>query len=131
MKKLLYALGFLFAMGTANAQVTQLPMTYSDSYMCYDIHVGFSSNGMWAWYACDPIGANVPIGTPRRITWIAAPYPVRMDLIGSRIETIKNNADQLGSANKAWIRYVTLPPNDPSLAKVKADMIANGVPIKP
>jgi hypothetical protein len=128
MNKLLFLL--LFLSSNAFAQVARLPSSMDAGYLCYDIHVDFSKNGMWAWYVCDPYG-NVPIGTPRKITWIAAPYPVRMDLIGSRLETIKNNADQLAAANKAWARYVTLGPDDPSLAAVKADMIKAGVPIKP
>ena len=131
MKKFFLILGFLFASANTNAQLVRLPLSQDAFYKCSDIHVGYSLNGAWIYYLCEPVNPATPAETSRKITWMAAPYPIRIDLIGSRIETIKNSSDQLAAANKAWTRYVTLPANDPSLVLIKEDMLKAGVPLIP
>lgn len=129
MKRILAAVMMFFAV-SANAQVSRLPLTEDGYYTCFAPSVGYTKNGAWMYYICDPYGKS-PITAKSYVVWIAAYNPVRFDLIGNRMETIKNNTDPLVAANKAWARYVNLPPNDPLLGPVKADMIKAGAPIKP
>jgi hypothetical protein len=129
MKNILFALGMLFA-GSVQAQVSRLPLSDDGYYVCFAPSIGYTKNGAWMYYICDPYGKS-PITAKSHVVWIAAANPVRFDLIGNRMETIKNNADPLAAANKAWARYVNLPPNDPLLGPVKADMIKAGAPIAP
>ena len=128
MKKVIGAILASMSFGVS-AQVTMLPMEDTGSYLCGDIKIGYSLNGMWAYYLCHPYG-SMPIGTPTRIIWIASPYPVRLDLIGNRLETINNSADKKAAANRAWARFVG-DPNSPALSAVKADMRKAGIPLPP
>lgn len=130
MNRFLLSLGILAAAQNANAQLSMLPYETTESYQCFAPNIGYGTKGVWLWYACDPIG-NMPIGSPTKIIWMAQPYPVRLDLIGARFETIKNSEDKLKAANAAWKRFVTLPPDDPALLEVKKEMIEKDrVPIK-
>ena len=130
MKRLLITLGLLVAASTASAQITRLPFSEDGFYKCFTPHIGASKNGAWLYYFCDPYGQS-PIEAKSKIIWIASPYPIRFDLVGARLETIKNSTDQLKAANTAWKRYVIIPHDDPSLAVIKQDMIKEGIPIKP
>lgn len=132
MKKLFFILGLLFASVNVQAQLQTglLPGESNDYYKCWDLQINSSSNGVWAWYQCDAWKKST-IGTPSRVIWIAAPHPIRYDLIGGRIQTIMNNADKLAAARKAWNRYVTVSPLEATMWLLKEDMMNSGVPIVP
>lgn len=131
-----YLVGILsaLAMQNAAAQVALpnlIPYEETDTYKCFGPNVGYGTKGAWLWYICDP-WKNAPVGTPSRVIWTASPYPIRMDLIGSRLETINKAADKKTAIQNAWKRFVVAAPDDPALLEVKKEMIEKDkVPIKP
>lgn len=130
MKKLLLILGLLFS-ASAAAQPSLLPYEDTPTYRCFEPNIGYGTKGVWFWYTCYPKDAAPP-GSPSRVIWFAQPYPVRLDLIGARLETINKAADRKAAAAAAWKRFVNTPLTDPALLEVKKEMIEKDrVPIKP
>ncbi len=129
MKKFFFVLGLLFASSNAIAQPELVPYEETDTYKCFGPNVGWGENGAWVWYICDP-WKNADINARSRIFWFASPYPIRMDLIGSRLETINKAEDKKKAIQNAWKRFVTADPA--TLTAIKEEMIkTDSVPIKP
>jgi len=126
-----YVIGILFALGmqTAAAQPDLIPYEETDTYKCFEPNVGYGITGAWIWWICDP-WKNADVNARSRIFWIASPYPIRMDLVGSRLETINKSADKKQAIQNAWKRFVTASPE--SVAAIREEMIkTDKVPIAP